>query len=368
MECSYHAQGLCHSCPTIDMPYEEQLKAKEEQVKALLPHAQWHESTPSPIEAFRNKAKMAVLGYAHAPILGIVNHAGIEVSLVNCPLYTPSMRALLAHIERWVKVSGIRPYRIEKRQGALKYVIVTQNSEDSFMVRLVVASRDAIERIQSFQKALIEGYPIEVLSVNIQPVHMAVLEGEEEHFLSDTQALIEVMNEVPLYMAPQSFFQTNTQVTRALYATARAWVEPLDAKSIWDLFCGVGGFGLSVSTPETQLWGIEIAPHAIAHAQESARALGITQVRFEALDASLVAQNIAPDVVIVNPPRRGIGEALCSTLESLAPLHILYSSCNATTLAQDLARLSHYRIDQAQLFDMFPHTYHYEVLVLLKRI
>ena len=210
---------------------------------------------------------------------------------------------------------------------------------------------------------------LKVISVNIQPVHMAIMEGEREIFLTDQQALAENFNGVPLAIRPQSFFQTNPAVASQLYATARDWVRQLPVNHMWDLFCGVGGFGLHCATPEMKLTGIEIAPEAIACATQSAEALGLHNLHFQALDSTrfATAQESVPDLVLVNPPRRGIGAELCDYLSRMAPPWIIYSSCNAQTMAKDFAALADYRVARVQLFDMFPHTAHYEVLTLLIR-
>lgn len=199
---------------------------------------------------------------------------------------------------------------------------------------------------------------------------MAILEGDTEIPLTDVQRLEEDFNHVPLFIRPQSFFQTNPVVAEKLYATARDWVRARgDIQSMWDLFCGVGGFGLHCATPQMKLTGIEISAEAISCAKESAARLGLQNVEFQALDSTGFAtgKGEVPDLVLVNPPRRGIGKALCEYLSHMAPDTILYSSCNAKTMAQDLALLPDYHILRVQLFDMFPHTAHYEVMALLER-
>lgn len=142
----------------------------------------------------------------------------------------------------------------------------------------------------------------------------------------------------------------------------------MPVRSLWDLFCGVGGFGLHCASSDTPLTGIEISAEAIACARRSAAQLGLTNVSFAALDSTrfAVGETQTPDLVIVNPPRRGIGAELCDYLSRMAPPYLLYSSCNAEVW-RDMARLPAYQIQQAQLFDMFPHTAHYEVLALLQR-
>lgn len=203
--------------------------------------------------------------------------------------------------------------------------------------------------------------------MNIQPVHMAILEGEKEIILTEKTFLDESFNKIPLHIRPRGFFQTNPVVASSLYATAGRWVRELNISHLWDMFCGSGGFGLHCADKLTQLTGIEISPEAIECARLSAYELGLEHVEFQALDSTgyALANELVPELVLVNPPRRGIGEALCGYLNKMKPRFILYSSCNAQTMVKDIQQLSHYRIDRVQLFDMFPHTAHYEVLTLL---
>lgn len=221
-----------------------------------------------------------------------------------------------------------------------------------------------------------------MVSLNIQPQHAAILEGEKEIFLTEQHTLEECFNQIPLFIRPQGFFQTNPQVAQGLYGTAQHWVQELPVHRLWDLFCGVGGFGLHCAQalqaqyPDRiiQLTGIEISASAIEAATLSAQKLGLKQVKFQSLDAkhfalaqSPAAQDDTPELVIVNPPRRGIGIELAQFLNQLAPHFILYSSCNAETMGKDVLHLSDYQLKKVQLFDMFPHTSHYEVLCLLER-
>jgi len=177
-----------------------------------------------------------------------------------------------------------------------------------------------------------------------------------------------------LHLRPRSFFQTNTQVAAALYRTAQAWVGELAPISAWDLFCGVGGFALHLaSVVRGQVTGIEVSAEAIASAQQTAAELGLGNVQFQALAVDAfahgggVAPAKTPAIVVVNPPRRGLCADLCAWLEQSSVRWVLYSSCNPQSLAQDLARMPGFVPLRAQLFDMFPHTAHGEVMVLLAR-
>lgn len=370
--CPHFEAQRCQSCRWLDVPYSQQLEQKQKHLQQVLaPFAveQFEPTVTSPLTAFRNKAKMVALGAAHEPILGIVSPTGAAVSLTNCPLYSDSMQQVLQYLEQWIQKAGIPPYRIDKQKGELKYILLTQSqATGEFLLRFVLRSETALPRIQANLEKLITQFPnINAVSANIQPIHMAVLEGEKEIFLTEQKTLDEYFNQVPLKIRPKSFFQTNPSVASKLYKTAQDWTSTLAPKTIWDLFCGVGGFGLHCATPETYLTGIEIEAEAIECAKLSAQQLGLKHINFQALDSRTFAleQGNRPDLIIVNPPRRGIGQVLAEKINAFAPSTILYSSCNAETLAQDLKILAHYKIEKVQLFDMFPHTAHYEVLALL---
>lgn len=376
MQCDYYEQGVCRSCSLCPLSYDVQIQQKDQALKHLLAeHApqDWRSPVMSAQTGFRNKAKMVVLGAAHAPILGIESAKdGSPVSLTHCPLYPTQTQQLLTYLEQWIRVAGIAPYHRLKKKGELKFILLTRSeSTGQFMLRFVAKSRAILPRLQQNLAQLQAAFPeIRVISLNIQPIAMARLEGEEELFLTDEQQLIEQLNDVPMVLRPKSFFQTNPQVAQQLYATARAWVREIAPTHMWDLFCGVGGFALHCASPSTLVTGIEIEPEAIASAMQSAKQMQLTQyIHFAALDSAQfsVAQTQAPGLVLVNPPRRGLGAQLVEQLEALAPEYVLYSSCNPQTLVQDLTLLTHYQTMKLQWFDMFAHTQHLEVLVLLKR-
>lgn len=368
--CSYYDTHQCRSCGWIDFHYAEQLKQKSDQLHLLLkpfkPH-EWLHPSQSPLKAFRNKAKMVASPGSEGVVLGLSD----EVSLIGCPLYDLSMQRVLEHTQQWLREIGIKAYDVRAKKGELKYVLLTRSTHDgSMMLRFVLRSHGVIPRLQRGLADLISMSPeIKVVTVNIQPVHMAIMEGDEEIFLSGQTRLEERFNGIPLFIRPKSFFQTNPSVAEKLYRTAAEWVNENAPKTVWDLFCGVGGFGLHCAAEERTVVGIEIEPEAIACARDSAEQIGFKGLSFEALDAASFTLHTSkkPDVLILNPPRRGLGEQLCKWIEKITPAEVVYSSCNAVSLAKDLERLTSYEVVKVQLFDMFAHTEHYEVLVHLKK-
>ncbi|MGY5957673.1 23S rRNA (uracil(747)-C(5))-methyltransferase RlmC [Kosakonia sp. BK9b] len=374
MQCALYDAGRCHSCQWIEQPIATQLTAKMDHLRHLLdglPVAQWCVPVSGPEQGFRNKAKMVVSGSVEKPLLGMLHRDGTPEDLTACPLYPPTFAPVFAALKPFIAQAGLTPYNVARKRGELKYLLLTESQQGGdMMLRFVLRSEAKLAQLRAALPALQAQLPqLRVISANIQPVHMAIMEGEHEIFLTAQQALAENFNGVPLWIRPQSFFQTNPTVASCLYATARDWVRALPVAHMWDLFCGVGGFGLHCATPEMRLTGIEIAPEAIACATLSAQALGLKNLQFQALDSTqfATAQGDVPTLVLVNPPRRGIGAPLCDYLSRMAPPYIVYSSCNASTMASDIRRLPGYRVERVQLFDMFPHTAHYEVLTLLVR-
>jgi len=372
MQCALYDAGRCRSCQWIDQPVSRQLAAKMADLQTLLGDfavAEWCAPVSGPETGFRNKAKMVVSGSVEKPLLGMLHRDGTPEDLTDCPLYPDAFTPVFATLKPFIAHAGLTPYNVARRRGELKYLLLTESQlNGGMMLRFVLRSTAKLDQLRAALPWLQQQLPqLKVITANIQPVHMAIMEGEEEVFLSGERALAENFNGVPLWIRPQSFFQTNPTVASQLYATAREWVGTLSVNHMWDLFCGVGGFGLHCATPEMTLTGIEISPEAIASAKLSAAALGLTRQHFQALDSTqfATAQGEVPDLVLVNPPRRGIGRELCDYLSRMAPEFVVYSSCNAQSMARDFHALPGYRLERVQLFDMFPHTAHYEVLTLL---
>ena len=367
--CHHFDAGRCRSCSWLGLPYDVQLVDKQRQVAALVDTA-WEPPVASAQLGFRNKAKMVVSGTVADPTLGILNPAGAGVDLRDCPLHTDGIRAALPVLADFVRTAALTPYDIPARRGELKHLLVTESPDGELMVRFVLRSQEPVTRIRKHLAALQEALPsMVVASVNLHPEHKAVLEGDREMMLTERQTLRMRVAGLDLHLRPQGFFQTNTAMAAELYQRARAWTADLAAASVWDLYCGVGGFALSLARPGVVVTGIEVSPEAVASASLTASEAALVDVRFEAGDATAYALGSASvtDLVVVNPPRRGIGPELSGWLESSGVEHVLYSSCNARSLAKDLAVMPSLRPVRAQLLDMFPNTGHYEVLTLLER-
>lgn len=377
LNCGYFERGECRSCALIETPYGQQITDKESWCREVLAEAAprvWLPTFAGGLRDFRNRAKLAVGGSAGNVTLGILDQEFHGVDLRDCGIQTPAIRAVVPVLADFLDATGLEPYDVAARRGELKFVHVTAAPSGELMIRFVVRTQHGLDVLRSRKGRLFEVIPnASVVSVNLLPEHKAVLEGSREEMLRG-QSLRMNLDRVDLHLRPQSFFQTNTAVAIGLYNQVAEWVDSVEAKNLWDLYCGVGGFALYCADGSRHVTGVEISEQAIESAKISASELGI-DARFLAGDATEFAEeNLAastgverPDCVIVNPPRRGIGARLSAALENSGVEHIVYSSCNPVSLAKDLARMPAYEVAQARIFDMFPHTKHLEVAALLRR-
>ena len=392
LHCGYFERGECRSCALIETPYGQQITDKESWCRETLAEAApriWLPTFAGGARDFRNRAKLAVGGSACHVTLGILDQEFHGVDLRDCGIQAPAIRAVIPVLADFLDGTGLEPYDVSARRGELKFVHVTAAPSGELMIRFVVRTQHGLDVLRSRKESFFELVPdASVVSVNLLPEHKAVLEGNREEMLRG-ESLRMNLDRVDLHLRPQSFFQTNTAVAIGLYNQVSEWVDTVNAKSLWDLYCGVGGFALYCAGPSRRVTGVEVSEQAIESAKVSVAELGI-DTRFLAGDATEFAEeNLSgqsthltagtdgtaadpadverPDCVIVNPPRRGIGARLSAALENSGVEHIVYSSCNPISLAKDLARMPAYEVAQARIFDMFPHTKHLEVAVLLQR-
>ena len=355
----------------MGQPHARQLADKQAIAEgALGPGVHWLDPVAGPESGYRNRAKVVVGGLVDAPTLGILDAAGEGVDLVGCGLYPPAITAALEELRAFVVRAGLRPYDVPARTGELKYLLVTCSPDEELMVRFVLRSTEALARIRKHLPTLVARLPrLAVASVNVQPAHCAVLEGEREIALTDATELVMRLGEVELLLPARSFFQTSSLVAAALYAQVADWADDLAPALVWDLYCGVGGFALHLASTGRRVVGVETSEAAVAAARRAAQRARAEGVEFRTGDATAfaVTAGAPPDLVVVNPPRRGLGPALAGWLQASGVRHVVYSSCNVVSMARDLATMPGLRPRSARLLDMFPQTAHQEVVALLER-
>ena len=373
MQCDYYDAGRCRSCTLMGSPYAAQLADKAalaaQALSPVAPDVQWLDPASSAQSHYRNKAKLVVAGRPGRPTFGILDERGRGVDLRRCGLYEPGLAAAFDPLHRFVSDLGIEPYDVPGRRGELKHVIVTHSPAGEHLVRFVVRSPASVDLLRATLPDLLDVLPsARVVTANVLPEHKAVLEGDTEVPLTGETLLPVRVGDVTLLLGPRAFLQTNTRVAGALYRQARDWVDAVSPSTVWDLYCGVGGFALHLAAPGRRVVGVETSEEAVAAARTAGSEIRSGTVDFVAGDATtVVPDGPPPDLVVVNPPRRGIGPDLAAWLESAPAAQVVYSSCHLGSLARDLAAMPSLRATQARVFDMFPQTTHLETAVLLER-
>lgn len=375
--CAYFNKKSCQSCGLIEMNYADQIKHKERvllnalnvSADILLP------TFTSPEQGMRNKAKLSVTGTIENPIIGIYGENNLDqgVELLNCPIHHPAINSILTELKCFITTVKLMPYQVSTRTGELKSLIIYTPGENQEMyLRFVLRSKEALDRIKKHLPELLDKFPfLTSVSVNIQPIPHAILEGKEEVILFGNGYIKVAWNDFHLKLTPQAFVQTNTQVAQELYHTASNWIRDLNVQRMAELFCGQGAFSFSAQSHIKQGLGIEINSDAIKIANSTAQENNLSHLRFLSADAQDMESELKkfdPELVLVNPPRRGLAQSAAWLTDGKYP-YIIYSSCSYESLAHDLKTLSRsYQIKHIKIFDMFPHTEHFETLVLLTSI
>jgi 23S rRNA (uracil747-C5)-methyltransferase len=360
-ECPYFDRGECSSCAGLKLAQEEERRSKEKIVNSSLPLI----SAPTRLGR-RFRAKWVASHDEFGIRLGHINHDKKFQAIEACPQHCNLIQKVTASLPELFLRHRIPNYEITSGKGELKLVLMSSNwSESELMVRFVCRSKESKERLLKLALELKEKHPeVVTASMNIQPVAMAALEGREEIILIGEGEVSEQLAGVNLYYGPKSFTQVNPWVADKLYARAREVADELGSRKILDLYCGVGGFSHAIANASRDVLGIEISSDAVLLAKKG----GEGHAHFEVGDLAAAFENTGDfDLIVVNPPRRGLDAETIRFLTTKKAPALLYSSCNPETLARDIEQLKeHYALDWQQGFDMFPGTEHLEILALLK--
>lgn len=375
--CVHFNQDHCRSCQLIPLDYQLQIEQKEKTLTQALQGLSLPPLLPtihSREQNFRNKVKLTVTGSLENPIIGLQGEEDLDQGreILDCPIHVQEINETLPVIKAFIQEAKLAPYQISLRKGELKSLIFfySRHSKEMYL-RFVCRSKEPVTRIQKYLPQLLEKIPaLKCVSVNIQPIPHAILEGEEEIILSEQKSINHGYPAFEMQLGPRAFVQTNQEVAEKLYQTAAQWIQESNTNDFLELFCGQGAFSFFAAPIIKRGLGIEINPDAIKVAQQTAEKFHYQHLSFKSADAAKVDEeirNFKPDLLLVNPPRKGLGKAVDLLVSSL-PSTIIYSSCSYETLAEDLKQLqAYYDISKIQIFDMFPHTTHFETLVLLHK-
>jgi 23S rRNA (uracil1939-C5)-methyltransferase len=368
----------CLGCPLVSMQYQAQLQFKQQRVEqaltALIPAASF---SPLPVLpavdtlGYRTSAKLVFARNREKLLLGLYRRGSHDVvDITECPVHHPLINRIAAIVRDDVTRQQVSVYNPRHQRGLLRYLLIRVSSDNNrALVTFVCHDRD-YQEMPKLAKKLVKKVP-EVIGVhqNINSSGGNVILGNESIKLLGHPDLIEQVGDIRLHIAPESFFQINTRQAARMYALISDWAALSGKEIVVDLFCGIGGIALNLAKGARSVTGIEVVPEAVRNAKANASLNQLSNCRFIAGDAMAELQRLAiiPDLITLNPPRKGCGVELIRHLLELRPAQIIYVSCDPDTLAADLKQLldGGYKIKRLQPVDMFPQTAHIETLVQL---
>jgi 23S rRNA (uracil1939-C5)-methyltransferase len=297
----------------------------------------------------------------------------------ECWLQSETSAAIVNSVRRFAKERGLDWYSTVTHTGYLRNLVIrTGAATGELMVNLVTLDhRPAV--MQALTRHLLEAFPVITTIVNNTTARKSqVALGDEEHVYHGPGFIEERIGHRTYRISANSFFQTNTRQAERLYDTVRSMASVLPDDVVFDLYSGTGTIAFHLADDAREVVGIESSASAVADAGRNAQRLGVSNCTFmlgdlkETLtgDRSPSSRHPSPSVIVTDPPRAGMHEAVVREIAVLAPRRIVYVSCNPATQARDLALLCadrHFRITAVQPVDMFPHTYHIENVVALDR-
>ena len=373
--------GKCGGCVLQHMDYEEELRFKLDKVNHALKRLGDCDYEIQEIiaadsaERYRNKAISAVGLQDGALCSGFYRQRSHEIIPVSdCLLQSTLSNAINGAVTDWMARHNIPAYNEETGKGSVRHVFTRANRKGEALVTIVSAKGfgTATPTLAPALQAVCPGLVGVVLNVNKSKGN-SVLAGDF-HTLWGSDTIQESLCGYTFSISPQAFFQINPPQAEKLYDRAVEYAAP-NGGTVLDLYCGTGTITLCLSRKADQVIGAEIVPEAVENAKKNAERNGVQNVEFLCADAGEAARTfrdrgIAPDCIVVDPPRKGMYEDALETIAEMAPERIVYVSCDPATLARDVKRLREkgYGVTKGTAVDMFPRTHHVETVVLLDRL
>jgi 23S rRNA (uracil1939-C5)-methyltransferase len=390
--CPY--SGFCGGCKWQFLKYAVQLTYKRQHVQESLGHiaqikdARVHPTIPSAqIFGYRNKMEFTCTDRRwltpdemQQPQIDKGFGIGLHVpgtffkvfDTKRCLLQPDLGNRLLDDVRQFIISSGLPVYGLHSHEGFWRFLMLRHSfASDRWMVNIVTAKENR-QILYPLANRLLQSYP-EVIAVinNVTSRKAGVTTGEYETTLTGDSTIIDRIGSFEFEISANSFFQTNTPGAAKLYDTVKRYADLSGSDTVVDLYSGTGTIPILLSGSASEVIGLEMAPSAIADAENNCRHNQVANCRFIPGDIRETLPLISrrPDVLVIDPPRAGMHPDVASQVLALLPERIVYVSCNPATLARDLLVLKEaYQVEEIQPVDLFPHTYHIEsVARLVKR-
>ena len=372
---------LCGGCAFWHMDYEEECRLKADRVRSCLNRIGGESLDTVPIlaapswEGYRNKAQYPVArdkGRAYAGFFKEGTHEVVETG--RCRILPEETDRVKSIVMDYVNKNRVPVYDEQTHKGLLRHIYVRRGAVSGQILVCLVVNGDGLPRVSALIDALkgVPGFTTLVLSVNTRKGN-AVL-GDKFVTLYGPGYIEDTLCGLNFRLSARSFYQVNHAQAQRLYETAISMANITKDDLVLDLYCGVGTITLAMASAAGKVMGVEVVPQAIEDAKDNARRNGIENAEFFCADAGEAAlrlerQGIRPDIITVDPPRKGLNSDAIEAIARMAPKRLVYVSCDPATLARDTALLKArgFRVEQVAAADLFPRCSHVETVVLLSK-
>ncbi len=378
-DCPYFP--ACGGCDLRHMSYAEELRFKKQKVEDALRRIGGADISvdiihgAENIERYRNKAQFPVAGGR----IGFYRGRSHDVVDVEDCLLQPEAAAMARRaVKVWMERYGVSGYDEKAHRGLVRHIFVRTSHKGEALVCLVVNEKPGrgLPHEAELADALRNGVPGLVgLVVNYNGDRTNVILGREYRTVWGREYLEERLCGLDFRLSVPSFFQVNREQCEVLYSRAMDMAGLTGEDTVLDLYCGIGTISLCAARRAKKVYGAEIVPEAVEDARGNAKRNGVENAEFFTGDASdvaarLVSDGVRPDIVIVDPPRRGLAEDVIKTIAGMGPKRVVYVSCDCATLARDVKLFTAlgYIAARAEAVDMFPRTEHVETVCLLSKL
>ena len=369
-ECPYFYK--CGGCQLMHMDYEAELSYKKNKVADCMKRIGGIETDVSDIVAsdnrfrYRNKVQLPV---TNDGIGFYKSHSHNVIDIDDCLLQSEDVKEITFTVRKWIKEYEIEAYNEEKGTGLIRHIYLREGKSGTVLV--IVTFEDKFPHADKLIEML-KGTIVTGIVQNINPKKTNVVLGREYKTIWGSDLIRDNIGDKEFEISPASFYQVNKTQTEKLYSVAEKMADLTGKETVYDIYCGIGTIGQFMADKVKKLVGIEIVPDAVSNAVKNARINGAQNTSYYCGAAEKIADEIIknegkPDVIILDPPRKGCEENLLDAVVKAKPEKIVYISCKASTLARDLKYLEQkgYNTTEIVSVDMFPNTVHVETVAKL---
>lgn len=370
--------------PLQHLAYGAQLSFKTQQVENVMQRVAKLQEVPvlptigmNDPWHYRNKAQIPVRKIDNQLQTGFFRKNSHDlIPMEHFYIQDPEIDAAIVKIRDIMRKYSVKPYNESDNTGNLRHIVVRRGYHTGEMMVVLITRTPKLFPISKIVPDILEAIP-EVVSIvqNVNPKRTNVIFGDETILLHGSEKITDTIFDLKFEISARSFYQVNPQQTEVMYQKVKEYAALTGNEIVVDAYCGIGTIGLTLAQDAKQVYGIEVIEEAVKDAENNAKLNNIENATFtaglaEELLPKLVENGLQPDVVVVDPPRKGLDGQLVNTLIETQPERIVYVSCNPATLARDIALLTEggYEAKEIQPVDNFPQTTHIETVALLSKL